>query len=186
MRAGHTVTVDGEIFKLHLIPSGILHDNVICVLGNGVVINPDTLMAEIVELASRGIVVSGDNLIISNKAHLITQDHIDFDIENNSMLGTTNRGIGPAYTDKVRRMGKQTSFIKLELWQYITDTSLELNLALRHGKSILAEGAQGTLLDIDHGTYPYVSSSNSTAGGALTGLGVGPKNVNNRGESSAE
>lgn len=175
--AGHTVTVDGEIFKLHLIPSGILHDNVVCVLGNGVVINPNTLMAEIVELASRGIIISGNKLRISDKAHLITQDHIDIDIAFNGALGTTNRGIGPAYTDKASRSGKQAASMQKEFWEYVTDTSLELNLALRHGKSILAEGAQGTLLDIDHGTYPYVSSSNSTAGGAITGLGIGPKNV---------
>lgn len=223
--AGHTVSVGDETFKLHLIPSGIIHDGVICVIGNGVVINPAVFLREIDGLAKRGVDVSSGRLKISRQAHLITPAHIALDKASEAALGkgaigTTQRGIGPAYVDKVGRAGlragllaepealadaiqehvdaknKQlTNFYGCEaldaaaiatqfaayaqrLAPYLADVTTLLGEALDNGRVVLAEGAQGTMLDIDHGTYPFVTSSSPTAGGVLTGLGLGPKVVN--------
>ena len=222
--AGHTVTVQEEIFKLHLIPSGIIHDQAVCLIGNGVVLNPAVLLREMDALAARGVDVSPDHLKISYNAHLITPAHIAMDKASEMQLGqgaigTTQRGIGPAYTDKVAREGLRAGLFaapeelaeaihqhiqaKNEVLQkiynaptldetavsaeyaayaqrlapHLVDGSVLLDEYLRDGRSVLAEGAQGTFLDIDHGTYPFVTSSSPTAGGALTGLGVGPKVV---------
>jgi adenylosuccinate synthase len=222
--AGHTVTVGGEIFKLHLMPSGIIHQGVTCLIGNGVVINPAILLQEMDALAARGVDVSPRRLKISRSAHLITPAHIALDKASESLrgeeaIGTTQRGIGPAYTDKTSRMGlraglladpegladvmRQHIRVKNQVLQqiygvepldetavaahyaayaqrlapHLANGSVMLDEALRHGQAILAEGAQGTLLDLDHGTYPFVTSSWPTAGGALVGLGVGPKAV---------
>lgn len=222
--AGHTVTIGAEVFKLHLIPSGIIHEGVSCLIGNGTVVNPEVLLREIKMLADRGIDVNPQRLKISRKAHLITPAHIALDAakemkRGGDAIGTTKRGIGPAYTDKISRQGLRagkfadpeglaesvqahilahnTTLEKIygaspldvgavaaqfvdyarQLAPYLTDGDLFLDQALQRGQTILAEGAQGTLLDIDHGTYPFVTSSSPTAGGALTGLGVGPKHV---------
>ena len=217
--AGHTVLVSGTRFVLHLIPSGILHPGIRCVIGNGVVVDPDALFQEIETLGEYGIVV-GDRLVISEKAHVILPYHRDLDLLNEARrgdrkIGTTSRGIGPAYEDKVGRRGirvgdlfEPTSLAEqvrenvharnrlvgdsaLE-WRplverllahgermrpWVTDVSLYLAKAMAAGERVMFEGAQGTLLDIDHGTYPYVTSSNSTAGGACTGLGVPPRSI---------
>jgi adenylosuccinate synthase len=218
--AGHTVTVGENTFKLHLIPSGIIHANPIAVIGNGVVVNPATLLAEIDTLAKAGIEVKPDRLRISHAAHMITPAHLALDraqesARGQSKIGTTQRGIGPVYVDKVARRGmrlesmlSQNEFlIALEhlvkdinnqltrlygvepvkvtkilqeaaeqarrLAPYIGDVSSLLTDALKNGRQVLAEGAQGTLLDLDHGTYPFVTSSTPTAPGALVGLGLG-------------
>lgn len=147
--AGHTVAIGDETYKLHLIPSGIIHQGVICLIGNGVVLNPAAILREIDELAERGIDVSPQRLQISYKAHLITPAQI---VE--TFAGHADR-----------------------LAPYLIDTDLVVDKALQAGQPILAKGAQGTLLDIDHGTYPFVTSSSPTAGGALTGLGVEPNHV---------
>jgi len=217
--AGHTVYVGGQKFVLRLIPSGILHDGITCVIGNGVVVDPQALFAEVEELARAGIDV-GARLIVSDKAHLILPYHRDLDLLSEARrgerkIGTTSRGIGPAYEDKIARRGIRVGDLadpkgleenvrdnvtarnrlvhdstmdwkpvldKLRqqgerLRPWVRDVSLMLSEAMRAGKSILFEGAQGTLLDIDHGTYPYVTSSNATIGGVITGLGVGPKAI---------
>jgi adenylosuccinate synthase len=217
--AGHTVYVDGTKFVLRLIPSGILHPGVTCVIGNGVVIDPAALFAEIDELSSHGIDV-GSRIVISDKAHLILPYHRDLDLLSEARrgerkIGTTSRGIGPAYEDKIARrgirVGDLTDHAGLaqevrdnvnarnrlvqdttmdagavldelrvhgeRLMPWVRDVSLLLSQAMRDGQSILFEGAQGTLLDIDHGTYPYVTSSNATIGGVCTGLGVPPKAI---------
>lgn len=222
--AGHTVTVQGEIFKLHLIPSGIIHDGVICLIGNGVVINPAVLLREMDALAARGVDVGPARLKISRNAHLITPAHVALDKASEKQLGggaigTTQRGIGPAYTDKTARVGlradlfddpegladaihqhiiaKNEVLAKIygaepldetavsaqyasyaqRLAPHLVDGSVLIDEMLQNGRSVLAEGAQGTFLDLDHGTYPFVTSSSPTAGGALIGLGVGPKMV---------
>lgn len=218
--AGHTVKVKDETFKLHLIPSGVLQGKRV-VLGNGMVIEPKALLEEIKQLEERGITV---DLIISDRAHLVLPYHkmIDQAIEGamgKSKIGTTHKGIGPAYADKIYRRGirvialKYPDYLKKkvsnlvdhkqkvleyygsdvrinkdeissdyleyakQLNRYIKDTSLELNSALDAGKNILLEGAQGSHLDIDHGTYPYVTSSNTVAGAACTGAGIGPTRI---------
>ena len=218
--AGHTVYVNGTKFVLRLIPSGILHPGVTCVIGNGVVIDPGALFAEIDELAGHGIDV-GSRIVISDKAHLILPYHRDLDLlaearRGERKIGTTSRGIGPAYEDKIARRGIRVGDLadqagleqevrdnvnarnrlvqenpmdpravldqlrlhgeRLKPW--VRDVSLMLSQAMRDGQSILFEGAQGTLLDIDHGTYPYVTSSNASIGGVCTGLGVPPKAIN--------
>jgi adenylosuccinate synthase len=220
--AGHTVTVGRDIFKLHLLPSGVIHPNVVGVLGNGMVINPQRLIEEMETLKAKGVDVSPSRIKISYAAHLITPAHIALDKANEIALGqgkigTTGRGIGPAYTDKNARRGLRAEIfadmesaadqvethvaqanITLEkiygqptlkpkavaaefadhaqrLKPYIADTSLYLHHALKENKNVLAEGAQGSLLDIDHGTYPYVTSSSPTTGGAFTGLGIAPQ-----------
>jgi len=217
--AGHTVYVNGAKFILRLIPSGILHAGVTCVIGNGVVIDPQALFAEVDELKKNGIDVDG-RILISDKAHLILPYHRDLDLLSEARrgerkIGTTSRGIGPAYEDKIARRGIRVCDLAdpkgLEQnvrdnvtarnrlvqdstmdWKpvldqllkhaermrpMIRDASVLLNDSMRAGKSILFEGAQGTLLDIDHGTYPYVTSSNASIGGVCTGLGIPPKAI---------
>jgi adenylosuccinate synthase len=217
--AGHTVFVRGSKFILRLIPSGILHEGVICVIGTGVVIDPQALLAEIDELERNGVRV-GDRLMISDRAHLILPYHRELDVLSEARrgerkIGTTSRGIGPAYEDKVARRGVRVGDLgdmqalsdairhnvdarnKLvpgnpmdvqavidelrPIWErmrrWVTDVSAYLARARAGGQSILFEGAQGTLLDLDHGTYPYVTSSSATAGGVCTGLGIGPRAI---------
>lgn len=221
--AGHTIVFDGKQYILHLIPSGILTKNVKCIIGNGVVIDPVALFEEIKMLEDHGINVEG-RLFISHKAHLIMPYHKLLDQmqekqNQGTQIGTTGRGIGPAYYDKAHRTGirivdlldKTTFEEKLrdniieknnilqkvygqneldineivnsyldfdkKIDKYVTDTTLLINEAIAQGKNILAEGAQGALLDLDHGTYPFVTSSNPTAGGACTGLGIPPTSV---------
>jgi adenylosuccinate synthase len=217
--AGHTVYANGRKFVLRLLPSGILHDGITCVIGNGVVIDPQALFAEIDELTAAGIAI-GDRLLISDKAHVILPYHKDLDLLSEARrgeraIGTTKRGIGPAYEDKVARRGIRVGDLanpsslaeavrhnvdarnKLipestmdadqvlqelgrawaRMGPWVTDVSLFLARARQAGRSIMFEGAQGTLLDIDHGTYPYVTSSNATIGGVCTGLGVGPRAI---------
>jgi adenylosuccinate synthase len=220
--AGHTVVIGNQKYALHLLPSGILTPTCIPVIGNGVVIDPAVLLEEIRGLNERGVNTS--NLKISTNAHLITPYHRTIDKVSERFLGkakigTTGRGIGPAYADKINRIGiriqdlfdpsilrqkiegalrdKNQVLIKvfnrkgievddvlkeyLEyaeiLRPYVTDTSLLLNQALDKGETVLLEGSQGTLLDVDHGTYPFVTSSNPTAGGASTGSGIGPTRI---------
>jgi adenylosuccinate synthase len=220
--AGHTVVIGDQKYALHLLPSGILTPTCIPVIGNGVVIDPAVLLEEIRGLNERGVDTS--NLKISTNAHLITPYHRTIDKVSERFLGkakigTTGRGIGPAYADKINRIGIRvqdlfdTSILrqKIEgalkdknqvlvkvfnrkgleideilkeyleyaeiLKPYVTDTSLLLNQALERGENILLEGSQGTLLDVDHGTYPFVTSSNPTAGGASTGSGIGPTKI---------
>lgn len=219
--AGHTVQIGDKQYILHLIPSGILRENVICVIGNGVVIDPNALLDEIQLLENSGISING-RLFISQNAHLIMPYHKLLDSLNestSSKIGTTGRGIGPCYIDKYARKGirivdlldksvleekiktnieEKNNILKkvynheeldvkeiikeyLEFDQkidkYITDVPTYLNNAINEGKSILLEGAQGTLLDIDHGTYPFVTSSNPTSGGACTGTGIPPTKI---------
>ena len=220
--AGHTVVIGDEKYALHLLPSGILSPGVIPVIGNGVVVDPAVLLHEMAGLEARGVDTS--RLLISASAHLITPYHVTLDkvserFLGKSKIGTTGRGIGPTYMDKVGRLGirvqdlfdpsilrqkvegalanKNQVLIKVfnrrelevgaiteELLQYaeplrahVADTALVLNDALDAGKIVLLEGGQGTLLDVDHGTYPFVTSSNPTAGGACTGSGIGPTRV---------
>ena len=219
--AGHTIEIEDKKFVLHLIPSGILRDDVICVIGNGVVIDPKALLDEIELLESYNIKVKG-RLLISRNAHLIMPYHKTLDSINesgNSKIGTTGRGIGPCYIDKYARKGIKISDLEnkplleekirtnleeknqlftriynqdaidveailkeyLEydklIGQYIADVPSYLYNAIEEGKSILLEGAQGALLDVDHGTYPYVTSSNPTSGGACTGSGIPPTKI---------
>ena len=218
--AGHTVYVKGKKFVLHLIPSGILHPGVACLIGNGVVIDPQALFKEVEELARAGISVDGQ-LLISEKAHVILPYHRELDILSEARrgerkIGTTSRGIGPAYEDKIGRRGiricdllgdrnalaeevrenvsARNRIIKDSTldWKpvyeqmlaygermrpWVTDVSLYLHLAMRDGKAVMFEGAQATLLDIDHGTYPFVTSSNASVGGVCTGLGVPPRAI---------
>jgi adenylosuccinate synthase len=218
--AGHTVTVGERIFKLHLIPSGIIHAAPISVLGNGMVINPASLLREMDDLRKVGVEISPQRLMISYAAHLITPAHRALDqaqekLRGQGQIGTTGRGIGPAYTDKATRRGLRVQDMldpasfreKLaahtaaanqnlqtlygadpldpeavadeygayahQLIPYIGDVSTLVLKALHQGQQVLAEGAQGSLLDLDLGTYPFVTSSTPTAAGALTGLGVG-------------
>ena len=219
--AGHTVALNGKVYKLHLVPSGILHSRVVSIMGNGMVINPVNLVREIQALRELGVDITPERLVISSRAHIITPAHIALDSAKEAALGeakigTTLRGIGPAYLDKTGRAGIRTGDMLLDVEEfterlvkaiestnevlrqqgrqsldpqsaaqsyldaaavlrpYIQDTSVYLHQALRCGKQVVCEGAQGTLLDIDHGSYPFVTSSSPTAGGALTGLGVGP------------
>ncbi len=221
--AGHTVTVGERTFKLHLLPSGMIHPQTVGVLGNGMVVNPATLLEEMDTLRRSGIEVNERRLRISFAAHLITPAHKALDLaqekaRGGGQIGTTGRGIGPAYTDRAARRGLRAGemldlkgfrkrFLEhiqetnrwlagvygggeldarvladeyLEyaehLTPYITDVSREVTGALKAGKRVLAEGAQGTLLDLDFGTYPFVTSSNPIASGALVGLGLGPQN----------
>ncbi|MBU0759752.1 MAG: adenylosuccinate synthase [Candidatus Omnitrophica bacterium] len=206
--AGHTVVVGDKEFILHLIPSGILHKGKTCIIGNGLVIDPEALLKEISMLRQKGINVDG-NLMISESAHAIFPYHKVIDKRRGAQIGTTGRGIGPCYVDKMARCGirmadlvnkdllrkklkanlegsREFDFDKIydsyldygrKVRKYLTNVSLVLNKAISKNKRILFEGAQGTLLDIDHGTYPYVTSSSSTAGGALTGTGVGPTKI---------
>ena len=220
--AGHTVTVGDQLFKLHLIPSGVIHPHTTCLLSAGMVVNPARLLEEIDQLESLGVDASPSRLKLSTAAHIITPAHIALDGAKESQrsgdkLDTTRRGIGPAYTDKATRSGLRAGAMRqpeefagkvqqhmqaagevlvrihdLEppdpvetagayceyakrLRPYLTDVGSLLSRALEEDKVVLAEGAQGTLLDLDHGTYPYVTSSHPTTPGALLGLGIGPK-----------
>jgi adenylosuccinate synthase len=222
--AGHTVRVADQTFKLHLVPSGVVHPGVRCVMGGGMAINPLKLADELRGLAVRGIDISPSRIMLAETAHLITPAHIALDGVGEARrgadaIGTTKRGIGPAYTDKAARSGLRAGLMRdseafadqvkahIEeanhalaalydappvdadtaaadlgeaaefLAPYLADVPLALHRALEDGKLVLCEGAQGTLLDLDHGTYPYVTSSSSTVGGALTGLGIGPRHV---------
>jgi len=219
--AGHTVVIGDTQFVLRQIPSGILHSRVTCVIGNGVVLEPENLFVELDQLRERGIDTTG-RIFISERAHLVLPYHklLDAASERSQKLGTTGRGIGPAYEDKYGRRGiRVTDLRRLEcargvlgervaranqllqlmgsaeraklddhvallerlaprLLPLTTDTGLLVHRAIREGKRILLEGAQGALLDVDHGTYPYVTSSNTTAGGAAVGSGIGPTAIN--------
>jgi adenylosuccinate synthase len=223
--AGHTVTVGGQRFALHLIPSGILYPDVPCYLGGGMVVNPKKLLAEMDGLAARGVDVSPARLKLDARAHLIMPYHIALDgaaeeARGRSAIGTTKRGIGPAYADKASRSGiraqemlhPRDSFAQRirerveaknvlldkvygqpsldaeavvqeylayaqRLAPHVANTSEEIALALRDHQHVLAEGAQGILLDLDHGSYPFVTSSHPTIGGVMTGLGVGPQHI---------
>jgi adenylosuccinate synthase len=217
--AGHTVYANGRKFVLRLLPSGILHPGISCIIGNGVVVDPQALFAEIDEIEKAGIAI-GKRLLISDKAHLILPYHRDLDLLSEARrgerkIGTTSRGIGPAYEDKIARRGVRVgdlanpaalaeavehnvaarnrligdstmdarqlldelakSWERMKPW--VIDVSVYLDRARAQGQAIMFEGAQGTLLDIDHGTYPYVTSSNATIGGVCTGLGVGPRAI---------
>jgi len=220
--AGHTVVIDGEKYALHLLPSGILSDGVIPVISNGVVIDIEVLFEELDALIARGVDVS--RLLVSSNAHVITQYHRTLDKVTERFLGkrqigTTGRGIGPAYADKINRVGiriqdifdenilrqkvegalhqKNHLLVKIynrraievdeivnnllsyadRLRPMVADTALVLNQALDAEKIVLFEGGQATMLDVDHGTYPFVTSSNSTSGGAATGSGIGPNRI---------
>lgn len=183
--AGHTVVIGKEKFKFHLIPSGVLHKGKLNIIGNGVVIDPKVLVSEIDSLVNRGYKVDENNLVISSSAHVILPKHIEEDKKTGKKIGTTARGIGPCYKDKIARCGlrisefiKNYSYESTRLKKFVRDSYLIINKAIDEGKNILLEGAQGTMLDIDHGTYPYVTSSNPIAGGACTGLGISPKKIN--------
>jgi adenylosuccinate synthase len=218
--AGHTVSANGKIFRLHLIPSGIVHPEPLCIMGSGMVINPQRLLEERAQLQSLGVIVNPERLKISHAAQLITPMHTAIDRAEESKrvkkIGTTGRGIGPAYTEKAARRGLRAELLTRpdecaqavknhitrgnetlqkiydqepldadaiaqtfgdyarELKDYIAETSGIVDAALRANQTVLAEGAQGALLDIDYGTYPYVTSSYTGVAGALAGLGVGP------------
>lgn len=220
--AGHTVYLEGQKIVLHLIPSGILHPGKLCLVGNGIALSPQALLEEIAALKAFGASV-GNNLVISRNAHLILPYHMAIEKmteekRGERKIGTTSRGIGPAYEDKAARSGiRAGDLLDLEVLEekirtnvefknailrtfgfppldanriyeeyagyasrignFIGDVSLILDQKIRQGKPVLFEGAQGSLLDIDHGTYPYVTSSNSTAGGVCTGLGIGPTRI---------
>jgi len=222
--AGHTLVVDGKQFIFHIIPSGILYEDKKCLIGNGLVVDPEVLLEEIEGLKKNGIMINPERLSLSEKAHIIMPYHKAIDLakeaaKGKAKLGTTGRGIGPCYEDKISRTGvravdltepevleekvrenlKEKNFLlekflgaePLEpqpildsylamgekLAPFITDVSVELEQALKSQKSILFEGAQGTDLDIDHGTYPYVTSSNPVAGTACSGAGIGPNQL---------
>ena len=222
--AGHTIEVNGERTILHTIPSGILHEEKLCLIGNGVVLDPYVFLKEVDSLKTKGVNMSATRLGISPKTHLILPYHRAIDLARESLkagkkIGTTGRGIGPCYEDKAARIGirandltdpdllrtkiraalTEKNILFTELYKtepmdpdkvtdellsiadritpYLRDVSEALLDASKSGKSVLWEGAQGVHLDIDHGTYPFVTSSNCTAGGAVTGSGVGPCNI---------
>ena len=215
--AGHTVVIGSDLYVLHQIPSGILHSRATCIIGNGVVLDAEQLFAELDDLTKRSAIASG-RLLVSDRAHLVLPLHKQLDVasERKQNIGTTGRGIGPCYEDKVGRRGLRVGNLRnLEktaellaarvdranhqlhemgcterasldehvalmerlaprLLSHATDTGLIVHRAVREGRSVLLEGAQGALLDVDHGTYPFVTSSNTTAGGAAVGAGIGP------------
>ncbi|MDX5324599.1 MAG: adenylosuccinate synthase [Exiguobacterium sp.] len=220
--AGHTIVFNDTKYKLHLIPSGIFYSDKTCVIGNGMVVNPKSLVKELAYLHERG--VSTDNLRISNRAHVILpyhqlQDKLEEDAKGDAKVGTTLKGIGPCYMDKAARIGiriadlldkevfaeklktvleiNNRKFVKMyevdavafddvfeeyyaygqQFAKYVCDTSVVLNDALDEDEKVLFEGAQGVLLDIDHGTYPFVTSSNAASGGVSSGAGIGPSKI---------
>ncbi|NIA04489.1 MAG: adenylosuccinate synthase [Proteobacteria bacterium] len=223
--AGHTLVVNGEKFIFHIIPSGILNEGKFCMIGNGVIIDPATLLEEIDELGARGLSVTADRLMISENAHLIMPYHKSLDhaseasLARGKKLGTTGRGIGPCYMDKVGRCGikvgdlldpdlfvdklraniDEKNFLLTQKYgaepvsldeirrafekfaermaPFVGNVSMQLDRARKSGRNILFEGAQGTQLDIDHGTYPFVTSSNTIAGSACIGSGFGPAHI---------
>src|SRR5437763_4256342 len=221
--AGHSVQIGNQSFVLHLLPSGIVHEGKTCVLGNGMVIDPKAFFEEADRLESQGVRVTPERVRVSSRAHLILPyhralDHTSEERLGNERVGTTLRGIGPAYEDKAGRRGirvadalvpdvlrsriernledanriivayggvalnadeifDETSRLAERLEPFITDTTYFINKSAREGHSILIEGAQATLLDVDHGTYPFVTSSSTTAGGASTGLGLAPQRI---------
>ena len=221
--AGHSVYVGDKSFVLRLLPSGVIHSDKVCVLGNGMVIDPKAFFQEADELASKGVAVTPERVKVSSRAHMILPyhralDHTSEERLGNEKVGTTLRGIGPAYEDKAGRRGirvadalveetlrsriernledanrilvtygqqplyaneifDETSRLVERLKPFITDTTRYLNYVVKEGKTVLIEGAQGTLLDVDHGTYPFVTSSNTTAGGACTGTGLAPHRI---------
>ncbi|MGH9262869.1 MAG: adenylosuccinate synthase, partial [Acidimicrobiales bacterium] len=222
--AGHTVVAGGRKYVLHLVPSGILHPGKLNVIGSGVAVDPLALLGEIEELRGKGVAVDGSNLRLSAGAHVIFEHHKRIDAAAErwrglGRIGTTGRGIGPAYRDKIGRLGirvqdvfdesilrqkvegsllqKNQLLVKVynrrgvevdEIVEYflsfaerlrpmVIDATLELNNALDAGKVVLMEGGQATFLDVDHGTYPFVTSSNPTAGGASVGSGIGPTRI---------
>ncbi|MBB6625380.1 adenylosuccinate synthase [Clostridium gasigenes] len=224
--AGHTVEVGEKQYKLHLIPSGILHDDKLNVIGNGVAVDPNALFSEIDYLQREGVNVTPEKLIVSDRAQLIMPYHKTLDIlkekaRGKNDIGTTGKGIGPCYTDKYERCGIRVcdllhtevfeeklrfniesknayitnvlggeelnfdeifnAYVKLgeRLRPFVQDTSVRVYDEIKKNQTVLFEGAQGMLLDIDHGTYPYVTSSNTTAGGVSTGIGVGPTMITN-------
>jgi len=216
--AGHTIVLKNEKFVFHLVPSGILYENKKCIIGSGVVVDPAVLIEEITELKGRGFLRDDSQLMISEVAHLILPYHRKIDVARDRVfkIGTTGRGIGPAYEDKVARLGirvidlldekvfreklemnltqkniylkavmKEEPFEFSEIYdpylrfkniieKYVKDTSRVLHEEIQKGKNVLFEGAQGALLDMDHGTYPYVTASNTVAGNACAGSGIGP------------
>ena len=223
--AGHTLVVGGKQYIFHLIPSGILYEEKKCLIGNGLVVDPEVLLEEMDKLEQGGIRITPERLCLSEKAHLIMPYHKAIDLareahKGKSKLGTTGRGIGPCYEDKVARIGiraidllepevlrekiknnlKEKNFYLTEflgaegldfepiakkyeemgarLRPFISDVSIILHRASKEGKNILFEGAQGTHLDVDHGTYPYVTSSNPVAGNICAGAGIGPTKIN--------
>jgi len=222
--AGHTVVVDGHKTILHLVPSGVLHPTKVCVIGNGVVVDPAVLITEIDELRQRGFLLQDDLLKISDRAHVIMPYHRAIDLARERLrgegrIGTTGRGIGPTYEDKMARIGirfgdfcdesvfadalqhtikEKNSYLRAmlkekaldfaaihaeyaayreRLARYVIDTGVYLHEASTQSKRILLEGAQGTMLDVDHGTYPYVTSSNTVAGAACSGTGIAPYQI---------
>lgn len=222
--AGHTVVADGQSFALRLLPSGILFSEKTCIIGNGVVVNPEVLLEEIDGMVKKGVTIS--KLEVSTRAHVIMPYHIRIDEEDeklrgNDKIGTTKNGIGPCYADKINRVGirigdlmdcdvfyqklKTNLELKNRLFAtyyncegfdfeeiftkytalaerirpYVKDTEYSANQYIKEGKKVLFEGAQATMLDLDHGTYPFVTSSNPTAGGACVGSGVGPRMMSN-------
>ncbi len=223
--AGHTLVVEGKQYIFHIIPSGILYEDKTCMIGNGVIIDPAVLLKEIGTLKEKGLPVTSDRLMISEKAHLIMPYHTSIDkaressLANGKKIGTTGRGIGPCYVDKVGRTGikmgdlhekglfedklrsaleeknflltkryncEPLSFEKINddfqeyaerLLPFVGNVSVALDVARKRGENILFEGAQGTQLDIDHGTYPFVTSSNTVAGNACIGSGFGPAHI---------
>jgi adenylosuccinate synthase len=221
--AGHSVKVGDKSYALHLIPSGIIHQNKTCVLGNGMVIDPIAFFAEADRLTAQGLQVTPDRVKVSSRAHLILPyhralDHTSEERLGNEKVGTTLRGIGPAYEDKAGRRGirvadamnpevlrsrierniadanlvireyrgtelkpdevyKEIAPLAERLQSFVTDTTHFINRAVRDGRSVLVEGAQATLLDVDHGTYPFVTSSSTTSGGVCSGLGLAPQKI---------
>ncbi|MBM4340321.1 MAG: adenylosuccinate synthase [Deltaproteobacteria bacterium] len=220
--AGHTIVLKGEKFVFHLIPSGILYENKKCMIGSGVVVDPAVLIEEMAELKKRGYLKDDSQLMVSEEAHLILPYHRRIDIARDRVfkIGTTGRGIGPAYEDKVARSGirmgdlldeevfygklkanllqknlylsevleekpfelsqvfEESLRFKSQIGKYVKNTSLVLYDEIQKGKHVLFEGAQGALLDVDHGTYPYVTASNTVAGNACAGSGIGPTMIN--------
>ena len=222
--AGHTLVVDGQKTVLHLVPSGVLHPGKVCVIGNGVVVDPAVLLTEIEALRRRGYLLDDNLLKISDRAHLIMPYHRAIDLARERLrgegrIGTTGRGIGPTYEDKMARIGirfadlldddaftdalrrtieEKNAYLsamlkeraldfdaihteycdfRTRLTRHVTDTGVYLNAALKESKRVLLEGGQGTMLDVDHGTYPYVTSSNTVAAAACTGTGIAPHQI---------